>query len=423
VDPDYGPDDDGPFSAWLPPEDRLWRHPSEIPSPSEGQSSPGGGRLGFITARLGIDGRDNPRTWTVAVIAGVIGALAASGIGMASGAFDHTKVIHPVLQSTPAVTAAISRPQLNAAWPAIDNKVAPSVVGVSVTGPAGVETGSGVVIMQGGSGLGYVVTDRSLLTLASEPTVGCCIQITYADGMHVTGQVVGEDTLSGLAVLKVSYAPPPVAELGTVSSLHETAPVIAVPARTSSPFAALTGTVSGESVKVALSEGTDMDNLLAVSPALPNGTSGSPLVDEAGHVVGITLSLDPMVGDNQDLTFAVPIDEAVLVTRQVLAHQRVVHPWLGVANANDVPASVSKDLGIKGGVTAGVIASGSPASKAGIRASDIIYAFKTQEVQSAGALTALLDQCRPNLETTISFIHNYKHFTRTIVVQNEPNDS
>jgi S1-C subfamily serine protease len=376
-----------------------------------------------MAGRLGIDGRDNPRMWTVAVIAGVIGALAASGIGMASGAFDHTRVIHPVLRSSPAVTVAVSGPQVTAAWTVIDNKVAPSVVGISVNGPAGVETGSGVVMVRGDSGRGYVVTDRSLLTLAGEPTVGCCIQITYADGMHVTGEVVGEDALSGLAVLAVSYSPPPVASLGTVSSLHETETVIAVPARTSSPFVALTGTVSGESVKVSLSEGTDMDNLLAVSPALPDGTSGSPLVDQAGHVEGITLSLDPMAGNNQDLTFAVPIDEAMLVTKQVLAHQPVVHPWLGVANANDVPSSVSKSLGIKGGVTAGVIASGSPASKAGIKASDIIYAFNTQEVQSAGALTALLDQCQPNLETTISFIHNHQHITKPIVVQNEPTDS
>jgi S1-C subfamily serine protease len=371
---------------------------------------------------LGIDGRDNPRIWTVAVIAGVIGALAASGIGMASGAFDHTRVIHPALRS-PAVTVAVSGPQLNMAWTAIDNRVAPSVVGVSVSGPAGVESGSGLVMVRADSGLGYVVTDRSLLTLASEPTVGCCIQITYADGMHVTGEVVGEDALSGLAVLAVSFTPSPVPALGTVSSLHETEPVVAVPARTSSPFVALTSTVSGESVKVSLSEGTDMDNLLAVSPALPDGTSGSPLVDQEGHVVGITLSLDPIVGNSQDLTFAVPIDEALLVTKQVLAHQQVVHPWLGVANANDVPATVSKSLGINGGVTAGTIASGSPASKAGIKASDIIYAFNTQEVPSAGALTALLDQVKPNTETTISFIHNYKHITKTIVVQNEPNDS
>jgi serine protease Do len=165
-----------------------------------------------------------------------------------------------------------------------------------------------------------------------------------------------------------------------------------------------------------------MDNLLAVSPALPSGTSGSPLVNQTGQVVGITLSLDPMVGNNQNLTFAVPIDEAMLVTKQVLAHQQVVHPWLGVADATDVPASVSSSLGIDGGVTAGSVASGSPASKAGIKSSDIIYRFNSQDVPSAGGLTALVDQCQPNLVTTISFIHDSKHITRTIVVTNEPND-
>jgi serine protease Do len=361
--------------------------------------------------------------WTVAVIAGLIGALAASGVGMASGAFDHSQVVRPVLQSKTTVTVAVSSPELNAAWMTIDNKVAPSVVGVSVSGPAGDETGSGVLVMPGRHGWAYVVTDQSLLALAGEPSVGCCIQITYANGTRVNGEVVGQDTLSGLAVLSVSYAPSPTANVGTVSSLRETEPVIAVPSRTSSPYAGLPGTVSGESVKVPLSEGTDMDNLLAVSPALPSGTSGSPIVNQGGQVVGITIGLDPMVGNSPNVTFAVPIDEALLVTKQVLAHQQVVHPWLGVANANDVPASVSTSLGIKGGVTAGLIATGSPASRAGIKQGDIIYQFHAHDVPSAGALTALLDLCQPNLETTISFIHDSKRITRTIVVTNEPNDS
>jgi S1-C subfamily serine protease len=423
VDPDYGLDDDGPFSAWLPPEDRLWRHPSEIPPASEGPGSSGGGRLGSFAARLGLDGRDNPRVWTVAVIAGLIGALAASGIGMASGVFDHTRVVDPVLQPRTTVTVAVTTPQLNSAWTAVGNRVAPSVVGVSVNGPAGVENGSGVLLMLGLHGWAYVVTDRSLLSLAGEPAIGCCVQITYANGLHASGEVVGEDALSGLAVLEVANTPSPTATLGSVSSLRESQAVIAVPARTSTPLGSLPGTVIGESVKVDLSEGTDMDNLLAVSPALPNGTSGSALVDQSGQVVGITLTLDPMVGNGQGPTFAVPIDEALMVTKQVLAHQQVVHPWLGVANANDVPPADSTALGIKGGVTAGSIASGSPASKAGIKPSDIIYQFNSHDVASAGALTALLDQCQPNLETTISFIHDYKRITRTIVVTNEPNDS
>lgn len=404
VDPEYGPEEDGPFFAWLPPEDRLWRHPSEAPEPQKP-------RAYFTDTRYG------PKTWTVAVVAGMVGALAASGIGMASGAFRASTTRAP-LEATSVATVAVSNPQPSASWTKLDDRTAPSVVGVSVSGPSGEETGSGVLLFGG-----YVVTDRSLLSLSGETTAGCCVDITFLTGRKVVGQLIGDDPLSGLAVIAVPATIAPRVQTGTVESIRETSTVIAVPARTSSPFAMLAGTISGESVRVALPEGADMDNLLAVSPALPSGTAGSPLVNQDGQVVGVTLSLDPMDTDAQNVTFAVPIDEAIPIAEAIVNHQQVFHPWLGVADANDVPASVSQMLGIAGGVTAGVIDEPSPASQAGIQPSDIIYAFDGQNVNSAGALTAVLDKCQPDRVTTISFIHDNKRQTRQIVVRNEPNDS
>lgn len=409
MDPEYGPEEDGPFFAWLPPEDRLWRHPSEVPAVHKAR--------GYFTDRLSVEARYGPRTWTVAVVAGMIGALAASGIGMASGAFRGSTVRQPA-QATSAVTVGVSTPQPSASWTKLDDRTAPSVVGVSVSGPSGEKTGSGVLLFDG-----YVVTDRTLLSLSGEPTVGCCVDITFITGRKVVGTVLGDDPLSGLAVIGVPGSKPQPVDIGTVATLRETSTVIAVPARTSSPFAVLAGTISGESVKVGLPDGADMDNLLAVSPALPTGTAGSPLVDQTGRVVGVTLGLNPMDVNSQDLTFAVPIDEAMPIVEAIADRVQVVHPWLGVDDANDVPASVAHSLGIAGGVTAGVIAQPSPASQAGIQPSDIIYSFDGQAVGSAGALTAVLDRCQPDHVTTISFIHDNRRQTRQIVVRNEPNDS
>src|SRR5262249_40494153 len=149
-----------PYSRWLPPEDRLWRHPSEMASNPSSHPAVGGLGVGSVAARLAPDGR-TARTWMVAVLAGLIGALTASGIGMVTGVFQHSSTaILPVIPPTLTVSMAPPPPGTTVDWHAIDNKIAPSVVGVSVSGANG-QQGSGLLMIDG-QGVDYVVTDRSL---------------------------------------------------------------------------------------------------------------------------------------------------------------------------------------------------------------------------------------------------------------------
>lgn len=418
VDPDYGLDDDGPFFAWLPPEDRLWRHPSEVPPGTEEAPTPGTSRAHRWDPGI------PSRTWAVALIAGMVGALAATAVGTVTGAFGRpTTVVKSVISTAPTVTATISGTFSSLDWTTVYDKISPSVVALSVVGANGMQQGAGLLYRSGSQGTEYVITDASLFASGASSYAGT-ISVTFLAGQEEAGQLIGEDPLSGLGVVAVSDGPLDFPVMGSVAGLKIANPVMAVGAFNSSGASVFNGSVSGEDDEVDLPEGADIDNLIAVntSPMTTAPAAGGPLVDQYGRVVGITLNLDPTEAADQDLTFAAPINEAIRVADEIIAGQKVTHPWLGLSDTLDVTPSAAKPLGLDGGVTADVVAAGSPASAAGIRPNDIIYAFNGEAVNSTGALTALLSTCQPDRAVAISFMHDNRQETRTVVVTNEPDD-
>jgi putative serine protease PepD len=438
VDPDFGLEDEGPFFAWLPPEDRLWRHPSENPPlhsaggrhpESSGSGEPDAEEAGEEqppgptdpTKELAAARIHPTRTWAVALVAGVVGAMVASGFGFASGVFGHnTTVIKPVFPTVPTLTLAAS-PADSVTWRTVAQSIEPFVVAIAVSG-ASPQMGSGTLISLGGdTGESYVVTDRSLLTPGEAADDLGSIQVTYVSGQQVQGHLVGQDPLSGLAVIAVPTSRAILPRIGSVSGLQVADPVMAVGAE--GDGSVFPGSVSAEDREVDLASGGDLDNLIAVSGTLPAPDQGGPLVDQSGEVVGITVGVNSADPSDQDLTFAIPIDDAVRVTEQILAGDTLTHPWLGTANTVDLTSAAARELGVQGGARPETVAPNSPASRIGITPRDIITTFDGQPVTSTGTLTALLAQCRPGQSVSISFIHDGKTTTGTVVIVNEPNDS
>jgi S1-C subfamily serine protease len=437
VDPDFGLEDEGPFFAWLPPEDRLWRHPSENPAlhsgssarlrdPAPSDEAGDAGDAGLEEAS-GIASRDAPpgpsrfhptRTWAVALVAGAIGAMVASGFGFATGVFAHdTTVIKPVFPTVPTLTAAAAGNN-SVTWRTVAQEIAPSVVAIQVSG-ATPQLGSGLLLSAGGdTGQSYVVTARSLVTPGEAADDVGNIQVTFVSGEEVNGHLVGQDPQSGLAVIAVPTYREILPRLGSVSGLQDADPVMAVGAEGDGYV--FPGSVSAEDRQVGLASGGAIDNLIAVSADLPAPAEGGPLMDQAGQVVGVTVGLNPANPSDQNLTFAVPIDEAVQVAEEILAGQPLNHPWLGTSNTVDLTPTVARELGLPGGARPEAVAPNSPASRIGLTPRDIITSFDGHQVTSAGALTALLSQCRPGKSVSISFIHDGTMTTGTVVVVNEP---
>ncbi len=425
VESERGGEDDGPFFSWLPPEDRLWRHPSEVPSGHPGGTVAAGPRRPkAISEALNNFAAGPGRIWTIALIAGLVGATAASGIGMMTGAFDQqTTVLRSFVSSSPEVSLAATGQPID--WPTVDNSLAPSVVSISVDSDEGPVVGSGLILKSDDDGDAYVITDRSLFDPADSTGYLGRIEVTFQSGGSVRGRLFGQDPLSGLALIEVPAANAAIPDIGSVADIHAAEPVMAMAGPASPDGTVFTGSISAEDQTIPLTEGTDRDNLVAVGGGISSSAAGGPLVDQWGQVVGIAVSVDPLDTAGTNLSFAVPIDEVERLAGEMLAGQRTLsHPWLGVTDSSDIPSATARQLGLAGGARAGQIMPGSPASQIGMSPGDIITSFDGHPIDSAGSLVSALYNCQPGSWATISYVGLANEpVTTRIEVDNEPQDS
>jgi putative serine protease PepD len=353
----------------------------------------------------------------VALLAGLIGALAASGLGMVSGLFQQKTTVVRAVMATGSVVTLASQGGTAVDWSVVDQNIAPAVVSIQVTAPQGPATGSGLVLMSV-DGQAYIVTDSSLVAQ------GGSIQVTFAGGEQYKAKLVRDDPISGLGVISVANRPPvPGAFLGSVAGLPVASPVLVVGAPTSSGGYVFAGSVSAEDQEVDLASGPVMQNLIAVSGSpLPSpAAAGGPLVNQNGQVVGITLSLNPADSADQNLTYAVPVDVVQHIAQQLIDGAMPTHPWIGVVNADDITPGMAQSLHLAGGAQVGAVWPGSPASKIGMEPNDIITAFNGQPVTSSGVLTELLyGSAQPNRSAAISYLHKGKPLHTTVTVTDQP---
>jgi S1-C subfamily serine protease len=351
--------------------------------------------------------------WTVAIVAGLIGAVAASGVGMVTGVFEQqTTVVRPAIASGPAETlASAAAPSVD--WSKVDDAIAPSVVDIVVSTASGMTSGSGFLFALGDRQT-YVITDSSLLSNATD------IHVTFDTGDQYRAHLVGQDPVSGLGLISVPTWDRSFPQLGSVASLHFADQLLSVGARTASG-SVFQGTVTAEDRAVDVTGGTTMQNLIGVSgPPLPSAAAGGPLVDDQGRVVGITLSLQPINQSDQALTFAVPVDVALHVVYLMLQGSAVTHPWLGVASSSDITSGVAQQYGLVGGAQVQQVTPGSPASRLGLAANDIITRFDNQPVISSGSLTQLVCQAQLGRPVMISYLHQGKSVQTSVYLGNQP---
>lgn len=397
--------DEGPLFAWLPPEDRLWRHPSEVrPAARQPQR------------QTGVQ-RGASRTWTVALMAGVVGALVASGVGWATGSLGHRTTVVSETGSfpTPAVTVA-AQPSTSFSWTAVDNAIAPSVASLTVDNAGGVVNGSGILFGAAG-GHAYLLTDSSLVS------GGGRIQATFQSGPASRAHLVGADPMTGLAVLAVPDVKRIFPSYGSVADVGVAAEVLAIGGRWAAAGSVFAGPVTSEDQHVDLANGSTMENLIAVSAGpLPGEELGGPLADQAGQVVGITVRVDSTDPGTENLLFAVPSDVAAHVAEQIISGSPVSHPWLGIGDAVDLPTAAARQMGIAGGVQVELVWPGSPAAKAGIVANDVVTGLAGHQVTSAGTLVGLLSAMHPGQRATISFLSKGREVRSEMRVANEPSD-
>ena len=256
-------------------------------------------------------------------------------------------------------------------------QVRPSVVNIDTESQ--VQTVFGVFPQQGaGSGVivrpdGYILTNNHVVQGATT------IKVTLTGGKVLSGRLIGRDPLADLAVIKVdSKDPLPAARLGDSRSLQVGQLAIAI----GNPFGlgstVTTGVVSALNRNIELPN-LIVENLIQTSAAINPGNSGGALVDSSGSVIGINTAIIP---NAQGIGFAIPSDVAREEMDQLIAHGRVIRPWLGVDYGGEVDPQAAKayGLGTDHGVVVRQVEPSAPAGRAGVQAGDIITALNGDRI-------------------------------------------
>ncbi|AIL65487.1 putative periplasmic serine endoprotease DegP-like precursor [Rickettsiales bacterium Ac37b] len=259
-----------------------------------------------------------------------------------------------------------------------------------------VSLGSGFII----DPEGYIVTNHHVISEAEEVTV------KFNDEKEIKAKVIGYDTKTDLALLKVDLPEPlPYVKLGDSDSLRVGDLVIAI----GNPFG-LGGTVTSGIVSSRsrdINAGGLVDNFIQTDAAINRGNSGGPMFNIKGEVVGInTAILTPSMG-NVGIGFATPSSLAKSVLEQLKNNGKVTRGWLGVY-IQPIDDEVAESLSLhdtKGALVAEV-AVGSPAEKVGILPGDIILSFAGKEVSSMRKLPRIVAETPLGQKAEIVYLRN-----------------
>jgi S1-C subfamily serine protease len=404
VDPDDGLEEEEPVFPWLPPDDRLWRHPSEL------QTNPLPIVPGVATRTA------EHRIWTVALLAGVIGALLASGVGVAAGTFQNsTTVVRPVervLDSTfdPQVTQVAAIPKQSDLVVSIADALRPMIVELLVNGNTSSAAGSGVVFRSDG----YILTNNHVVAGASVVTA------VLANGRQVQAKVVGGDADTDIAVVKIEAATQQVATLEPrpVPRVGQMAVAIGSPIGLGAQPSVTVGVVSAVGQDVVIGQGNQLIDMIQTDARVAPGASGGALVDSSAAVIGITTAVAPS-SSAMSAGYAIPIETATAIAGQLMATGHVTHSWLGVTG-KDVDMESAGQLKINGGGVVTAVESGSPAAKAGLATGDVITQLDGRPVTSMDAIVVALRIHKPGDTVDVVFLRDGKQGHTRAVVRARP---
>ena len=264
-------------------------------------------------------------------------------------------------------------------WSAVAKEVSDSVVAIDVTTSDGEAKGSGVVI----SDKGYIATNNHVISGGQQ------IQVTLASGAMYSAQVVGTDTTTDLAVIKLDNPPTDlkVAEFADSDDLAVGESVMAIGNPLGYDDTVTTGIVSALNRPVTVTDDDNnaiVTNAVQIDAAINPGNSGGPTFNAAGQVIGINSSIASTASSSGTagsigIGFAIPSNLVKRVTNEIIDNGTVKHVVLGITIKS---STVEADGVTRGCAQVQAVTDGGPAAKAGVKTGDSIVAFNGKAVNN-----------------------------------------
>ncbi len=265
--------------------------------------------------------------------------------------------------------------------------------------------GSGIVVRPNG----YVVTNAHVIAGARDIKV-------HVDGQTYDGQVVGVDDVTDLALVKINAEDLPAARFASedkirvgewVVSLGNALALKGGPTVTIGIISALGRTIQSET-------GEHFYNLIQTDAAMNDGSSGGPLVNLEGEVVGINQSI---LRQAEGMAFAINGADALPVIRSLLEHGRVIRPLIGF-NGDDVTPAISArfQLGVLDGVLVTALTPRGPAHEAGIQLGDVVTKMDGIPTPDVSTWLDLLWRYDVGDEVNLEYVRNARVDTTTITL-------
>ena len=299
-------------------------------------------------------------------------------------------------------------------------RVGPSVAHLAVWTNAGPQRGRQRATRDGerspsGTGSGFVFTpDGFMLTNSHVVERATRVRATFADGSSHDAHVVGQDPDTDLAVLRVHATSLVAAPLGDSRLLRAGQLVIAIGNPLGFASTVTSGVVSALGRTMRSQSGRLIDAVIQTDAALNPGSSGGPLVDSRGRVVGINTAV---IAGAQGICFAVPISTAHVVIPQLITEGRVRRAWLGVSGQTIQLSRRRVQLSHLSAPSAVLVMETTPhgpADRAGVRARDIIVALGGSAVTAVDDLQRLLTRDHIGRVTTLTVLREGAQLELTV---------
>ncbi len=357
------------------------------------------------------------KTILVAVLAAMIGGLFTAYI---APTYLYGKIIKDPYggiykQGGPTYEIVAESEGLNVVS-AVAKKAMPSVVGITtvsiqndyIFGSRKAEgVGTGVIV----DSRGYILTNSHVINDGNAEEV----TVLLSSGESLNSEVLWNDPILDLAVVKVDKTNLPVAELGNSDELiiGETAIAIGNPLGLTFERSVTAGIISGLNRSIPISYSESIDSLIQTDASINPGNSGGPLLNARGEVIGINTA---KIQSGEGLGFAIPINIAKPIVDEFIEKGEFTKAYMGIQGIDleEFEQTSGEETGLDKGVFVYKVYKDSPADRVGMLGGDIITRIGSDDIETMRQLIRVLYSYRPGDTETVELVRNGQAFSYDI---------